>query len=300
MFATGLLGLFLGGEFLVRGAVGIARRLSVPPLVIGLTVVGFGTSMPELLVSIQAALAGAPALAIGNVVGSNIANILLILGLTAVILPVPIRFADTKPDIAVVIGSSLVLWLLLLGETIRIWQGFCLFAGLIAYLYVSIRPGRKAPEPDLPQQDGHFGKNAALALGGLVLLLIGARLLVDSASEIARTFGVSDAVIGLSIVAIGTSLPELATSALAALRGHSEIAVGNILGSCVFNILGILGLTAVVAPIPVDPRFAHVDMWIALAAALAMLWFAAGPGRVSRASGAVLLAGYAAYMALLA
>ncbi len=300
IFVAGLIGLFFGGEFLVRGAVGIARRLSVPPLVIGLTVVGFGTSAPELLVSVQAALAGSPDLAIGNVIGSNIANILLILGLTALILPVPMPISDTRRDFAVMIGSSFVLWALLLGDVIWRWQGIVLVLCLALYLYVSIRAGKAAPSEDLPAISGTLAKNLLIALGGLVVLLIGARFLVDSASEIARTFGVSEAVIGLSIVAVGTSLPELATSALAALRGHSEIAVGNILGSCIFNILGILGVTALVAPIPVDPRFAHVDMWIALAATLAMLWFAARPGHVGRAGGTVLVAAYAAYLLMLA
>ncbi len=300
MFVLGLIGLFFGGEFLVRGAVGIARRLSVSPLVIGLTVVGFGTSAPELLVSVQAALADAPDLAVGNVIGSNIANILLILALTAVIMPVPMRIADTRRDFAVMIGASLVLWALLLGDVIWRWQGIVLVLGLALYLYVSIRAGRAAPDEDLPEISGTLGKSLLVALGGLVVLLIGARFLVESASEIARTFGVSEAVIGLSIVAVGTSLPELATSALAALRGHSEIAVGNIIGSNIFNILGILGVTAIVAPIPTDPRFASVDMWVALAAALAMLYIAVRPGNVSRAGGAALLVAYAAYMALLA
>lgn len=300
MFVAGLCGLLFGGEFLVRGAIGIARRFSVPPLVIGLTVVGFGTSMPELLVSVQAALAGAPALAIGNVVGSNIANILLILGLTALILPPPIAIADTRRDFAVMIGATVVLWALLLGGTIWQWQGAVLVAGLALYIYVSIRSGKAATEADLPPAAVNLGLNVLLTLGGLIVLMIGARLMVESATGIARTYGVSEAVIGLTIVAVGTSLPELATSALAALRGHSDIAVGNIIGSNIFNILGIIGLTAIVTPIPVEARFAQVDMWIALAAVLAMLYFAVRPGRVSRWGGAALLAGYAAYLALLA
>ncbi len=300
MFVAGLCGLFFGGEFLVRGAIGIARRFSVPPLVIGLTVVGFGTSMPELLVSVQAALAGAPALAIGNVVGSNIANILLILGLTALILPPPIAIADTRRDFAVMIGVTVALWALLLGSTIWRWQGVILVVGLGLYLHMSLRSGKSVDETDLPPVTVSLGRSVLLALGGLVVLMIGARLLVDSATEIARTFGVSEAVIGLTIVAIGTSLPELAVSALAALRGHSDVAVGNIVGSNIFNILGIIGLTAILAPIPVDARFAQIDMWIALGAALWMLYFAVRPGRVSRGGAAALLAGYAAYPVLLA
>ena len=300
LFALGLVGLFLGGEFLVRGSVGIAQRLVIPPLIIGLTVVGFGTSMPELLVSVQAALAGAPDIAIGNVIGSNIANVLLILGLTALVLPVPISFERTKRDFIVVVAASLVLWGILFGGMVFRWQGVGLVTALLIYLTVSIRAGKEVEHEALDVPSAALGLSPLIALGGLVVLIIGAKLLVESASEIARDFGVSEAVIGLSIVAIGTSLPELATSAMAALRGHSEIAVGNIVGSCIFNILGILGITAIVEPIPVDPRFAHLDMGVAVAAMLAMLWFAIRPGQVGRAGGAVLLAGYAAYMVLLA
>lgn len=300
MFLAGIVGLFFGGEFLVRGAVGIARRLSVPPMVIGLTVVGFGTSTPELLVSVQAALAGAPDLAIGNVVGSNIANILLILGLTAVIMPVPMRFADTRRDFAVMIAVTLVLWAILYGGMIWRWQGLLLFAALVVYVLVSIRSGRAAGAEDIPAAPKSLGLSLAEALGGLVALIVGANLLVTSASEIARAFGVSEAVIGLTIVAVGTSLPELATSVMAALRRHSEIAVGNIIGSNIFNILGILGVAAIVTPIPADLRFARIDLPVALAAALAMLVLAARPGRVGRAGGAALLLAYAVYIAVFA
>jgi len=296
----GLIVLVLGAEFLVRGAVRLAEGFGVSPLLIGLTVVGFGTSTPELLVSVQAAMAGAPAIAIGNVIGSNIANILLILGLTALILPVPVSFPDTRRDFAVAIGATLVLWAMLLGGTIWRWQGLMLIAGLALYLFQCFRSGSTAGEADLPAAGASMAKSLLLALGGLVVLMIGARLLVESASDIARTFGVSEAVIGLSIVAIGTSLPELATSALAAMRGHSEIAVGSILGSCIFNLLGILGVTAILAPIPVDPRFAQLDIAAALAAALAMLYLAAIRGGVGRIGGVLLLLSYAGYMVTLA
>ncbi|MCB1400161.1 MAG: calcium/sodium antiporter [Rhodobacteraceae bacterium] len=298
MFAAGLAGLFLGGEFLVRGAVGIARGFRVPPFVIGLTVVGFGTSAPELLVSIQAALEGAPDLAIGNVIGSNIANILLILGLSALILPVPISMRESWRDFAVLVGATALFWALLLGGEIGRPQGALLIALLFGYLVLCLRGPRGAANTDAaPALPGWA--NLGLTLGGLAALMIGARLLVTSATELARDFGVSEAVIGLTIVAIGTSLPELATSVVSALRGHSEIAVGNILGSCIFNILCIVGLTALVAPIPVDPRFARLDMVVAAAATLAMIGLAARAGRTGRAAGAMLLAAYAAYLAVL-
>jgi cation:H+ antiporter len=300
MFVLGLVGLFFGGEFLVRGAVGIARKLSVPPLVIGLTVVGFGTSTPELLVSVQAALAGAPAIAIGNVIGSNIANILLILGLTAIIMPVAMPIAETKRDFVVMISATLVLWAILIGGTVWLWQGLLLIAALAGYLFASFRGQTSPSDSDLPASTNSFLYSMLFVLAGLAALIVGAKFLVDSASEIARDFGVSEAVIGLSVVAVGTSLPELATSALAALRAQSQIAVGNILGSNIFNILGILGVTALVAPIPVDPRFAELDIMIALAAALAMLGFAVFPVRINRIGGGLLMTAYAGYMVLLA
>jgi cation:H+ antiporter len=300
MFVLGLVGLFFGGEFLVRGAVGIARKLSVPPLVIGLTVVGFGTSTPELLVSVQAALAGAPAIAIGNVIGSNIANILLILGLTAIIMPVAMPIAETNRDFVVMISATLLLWAILLGGTVWHWQGLLLVTALGGYLFASFRGQTSPADSDLPASTNSFLYSMLFVLAGLAALIVGAKFLVDSASEIARDFGVSEAVIGLSVVAVGTSLPELATSALAALRAQSQIAVGNILGSNIFNILGILGVTALVAPIPVDPRFAELDIMIALAAALAMLGFAVFAGRINRIGGGLLMTAYAGYMVLLA
>ncbi|MCB2117588.1 MAG: calcium/sodium antiporter [Rhodobacteraceae bacterium] len=298
MFALGLAGLFVGGEFLVRGAVGLARRLGISPLVIGLTVVGFGTSTPELLVSLQAALAGSPAIAIGNVVGSNIANILLILGVTALIMPVPMRLADTRRDFAVMIGVTLLLWALLFGAVITAWQGAFFVILLGAYLWFSLRSTQAAPEDHPPATQKPVWRSVLEAAGGLILLMVGARFLVESATEIARAFGISEAVIGLTIVAVGTSLPELAASAMAAYRKHPEIAVGNILGSNIFNILAILGVTAMIYPIPVDPRFARLDMPAAMAAALAMLALAALAGRVSRLGGAALIAGYAGYLAV--
>ncbi len=300
LFLAGLVGLFFGGEFLIRGAVGVARRLHVPPLVIGLTIVGFGTSTPELLVSLQAALSGAPSLAIGNVIGSNIANILLILGLSSMIAVVPMRFADMRRDFAVMIGATLLLWLMIAGGMVTRLEGAVLSAALGLYLWISLKDTAGSAPPEDGLVTAPLWKSIAIAIAGLVILMIGARLLVHSSTEIARAFGVSEAVIGLTIVAIGTSLPELATSIVAALRRHPEIAVGNILGSNIFNILGILGITALVTPIPVEPRFVGLDMALALAAALAMLGFAVLGGRIGRIGGGALLAGYAGYIGLMA
>lgn len=297
VFGAGLLALFFGGDFLVRGAVGIARRFHVPPLVIGLTIVGFGTSTPELLVSLQAALAGTPAIAIGNVVGSNIANILLILGVSALIAPVGIRFGDLPREFAVMIGATLLLWVLMVGGHLVRAEGALLVAGLGVYLALCLRDkAEPAPEgthvPPLWQ-------TAVYALGGLLTLMLGARFLVASATEIARDYGISEAVIGLTIVAIGTSLPELATSVVAAFRRQADIAVGNILGSNIFNILGILGATALVTPVPIEPRFVRLDLGLALAAALALLALSATAGRIGRRAGGGLLAAYGGYLALM-
>lgn len=308
MFAAGLVGLFVGGEFLIRGSVAVAQRLMVPPLIIGLTIVGFGTSTPELLVSLQAALAGSPAIAIGNVVGSNIANILLILGLAALIAVVPMPLAPMRRDYVAMFAATLMLWAMLLSGSVTRLFGAVLLAGIGLYVWQALKGARSsgAKEPDIDPAIAAAAvapplwKSLPGVLAGLVILMVGARLLVDSATGIARTFGVSEAVIGLTIVAVGTSLPELATSILAAIRRQPEIAVGNILGSNIFNIFAILGVTAMISPIPVDPRFARLDMTFAFAAALAMLGFAALRGKVGRIGGAGFLAGYAGYLALVA
>lgn len=297
LFLAGLAGLVIGGEFLIRGAVGIAQRYHVPPLVIGLTIVGFGTSTPELLVSLQAALDGAPALAIGNVVGSNIANILLILGLSALIIPFTLDFPTLRRDFAIMIGATVVLWLMLGGSVLSRFEGLILLAGLGGYLWLSLNGPRDIP--DEPPLTRPVWQSALMALAGLVILMAGAKAMVFSATEFARAFGVSEAVIGLTIVAVGTSLPELAASIMAALRRHPELAIGNILGSNIFNILGILGVTATVTPIPVDARFVGFDIGLALAAALAFLALAVLPGRVGRIAGSGLVASYSGYLVLL-
>ena len=298
LFLAGLILLIVGGEGLVRGASGIARHFRLSPMVIGLTIVGFGTSAPELLVSLEAALTGQPGLAIGNVVGSNIANLLLILGISAVIAPLAIPMKKMYRDFGFMLGAMALLWIMLLDGMIGRVDGAILFVGLIVFLGMAFFSGEVEPLDDqpLPSQ----GLAWAMTLGGLVGLVLGAGLLVDSASTIARTFGVSEAVIGLSIVAIGTSLPELTTSIIAALRKETEIAVGNVVGSNVFNVFGILGTTALVTPIPAEPRFAQVDMvWMGAATALLLL-AAFRLGTLPRWLGMGFLLIYLGYMALMA
>ncbi len=298
LFVLGLVALFFGGEYLVRGATAIAKHFRLSPMVIGLTIVGFGTSAPELLVSIQAAMAGQPAIAIGNVLGSNIANILLILGISALIAPLIIPVRKLWRDLGFMLLATAVIWVMLLDGSVTRFDGLLLVAGLIIFLATAFLTGKveveEANEGDIPQW-----KAWAMTLGGLVVLVIGARLLVDSSTEIARAFGISEAVIGLTIVAVGTSLPELATSVIAAIRKQTEIAVGNIVGSNIFNIFGILGTTALIAPIPADPRFASVDMpWVA-GAAIGLTVLAFVLGGLPRIAGALLLAAYAGYVALI-
>lgn len=296
LFATGLVGLFLGGEVLIRGAVGVARHYHVSPLIIGLTIVGFGTSAPELLVSVQSALAGVPDIAVGNVVGSNIANILLILGTGAMIAVVPIQFGRMIRDFVAMLGATVLVWVLMLNGALGRAEGAVLVAGLAVYMWLCLRNAAGAHPPEIDEPVRPLWQSAAMALAGLVILAIGARLLVFSATDIARSFGVSEAVIGLTIVAVGTSLPELATGILAAIRKHGDLAVGNVLGSNVFNLLGILGATALVKPIPIDPRFTTMDLPLALIASLAMAGFAIFAGHVGRIGGVALLIAYAGYV----
>jgi cation:H+ antiporter len=298
MFLAGLLLLIAGGEGLVRGASGIARHFRISPMVIGLTIVGFGTSAPELLVSLEAALTGQPGLAIGNVVGSNIANILLILGISAVMAPLVIPIRKMYRDFGFMLAAMALMWIMLLDGMIGRLDGAILFMGLIGFLAMAFFSGEVEPIDDMPLPSMPLAW--AMTLGGLVGLVLGAGLLVDSASTIARSFGVSEAVIGLSIVAIGTSLPELTTSIIAALRKETEIAVGNVVGSNVFNVFGILGTTALVTPIPAEPRFAQVDMvWMAAATALLVL-AALKLGTLPRWLGLGFLTLYAAYLAMMA
>ena len=298
LFVLGLVALFFGGEYLVRGATAIAKHFRLSPMVIGLTIVGFGTSAPEMLVSVQAAMAGQPAIAIGNVLGSNIANILLILGISALIAPLIIPVRKLWRDLGFMLLATAVIWVMLLDGNVTRLDGTLLVVGLIVFLATAFLTGKVEPEEanegDIPQW-----KAWAMTLGGLVVLVIGARLLVDSSTEIARAFGISEAVIGLTIVAVGTSLPELATSVIAAIRKQTEIAVGNIVGSNIFNIFGILGTTALIHPISADPRFASIDMiWVA-AAAIGLTVLAFILGGLPRIAGAVLLAAYAGYVALI-
>lgn len=310
LFLGGVLGLTIGAELLVRGATRLALLLRISPLVIGLTVVAFGTSAPEFAVSTAAALNGQPDIALGNVVGSNIFNVLAILGATALLAPLAVHHKLVRVDVPVMIGVSVLLWWFARDGVWSRVEGAIAFLGLIAYTVWLIRAGRTAvpaapaggaaPSPLV----GPFVRAMwalALVLCGLVLLVLGSRWFVAGAVQLARRLGVDELVIGLTIVAAGTSLPELATSVWAALRGERDISVGNIVGSNIFNILGVLGLASAVAPagVPVAPAALAFDIPVMLAVAVVCLpMFFTGRG-LARWEGLVLLAYYGAYMTVL-
>ncbi len=323
----GLVLLIAGGELLVRGAVQIASRLGVSPLVIGLTLVGFGTSTPELVTSVQAALADAPGIAYGNIVGSNIANILLIVGAAAVISPMIITSAALKRDgafmLAVAILFAAVSSTMPMGRIV----GAIFLAALGVYIYVAFRQERaEIPERqgagNGPQQEADHGAiydkslalqevdpalappvpntsfvvSALIVLCGLALLLVGGRFLVDGAVALARGFGISETVIGLTIVAFGTSMPEFVTSVVAGLRKQGDVAFGNIVGSNIYNILGIGGTTALIAPGTVPADIVGFDNLVMIGVSIALVAFAWTGLRIARWEGAVLLAGYFVYV----
>lgn len=304
--AAGLAMLAVGGDILVRGAASAARRLGVSPLLIGLTVVGFGTSTPELVTSLQAAFAGSPGIAIGNVVGSNISNVLLILGVTALIAPLAVdQRAFRRDAVMLALATAGLAWAVLQGRLTR-EMGLVAVALLLIYLLVVWMSERRRPDPegdriaDAAREPSKSAPSLWMALpmaaAGIAITVYGAHLLVGGAITVAHDFGVSDTMVGLTIVALGTSLPELVTSLVAALRKQGEVALGNVVGSNLYNILGILGVTAAIKPIDVPPAIARLDVWILAAATAAMILFATRRGRITRGEGLLLVAGYAAYI----
>ncbi len=300
IFAAGMAVLTFGAELLVKGSSRLAAAFGVSPLLVGLTLVAFGTSAPEMAVSVGAVLQDQPDLAIGNVVGSNVFNVLAILGLSALVAPLAIDRQLIRWDVPIMVGASLLVWLMCSDQAVSRFEGGVLFGLLLVYIGWSIWKARSDPTrvseavgdtpPRRPLRDG------LLIIAGLALLIIGSELLLDAAVAIARGFGISELVIGLTIVAAGTSLPELATSVLATLRGQREIAVGNVIGSNIFNIFGVLGLSALVADygLPVAKAAQHVDIPVMVAVAIACLpiFFTR---LISRHEGATLLALYVVY-----
>lgn len=298
--------LTVGGEALIRGSLAAAKRLGVSPLLSGLVIVGFGTSAPELVVSVNAAIEGRPDIAIGNVVGSNIGNIFLILGVCALITPLAVKPLALRRDAVTVVVASILFLVLVGGSALGRVDAAIFLGALAAYLVWAYWSERyhAAPSGELHQAEAEelstvpksvLWTVVAVVLG-LLLLIVGSQVLLMGAIGIAAHFGVPEAVIGLTLVAVGTSLPELSISVIAAIRRHADVAVGNILGSNIFNLLGILGLSALLQPLPVHARILHFDQWVMLGTSLLLLLFLCTGRHLSRAEGGVLLMGYGIYV----
>lgn len=315
LIAAGLAALFYGADWLVKGAVRIAQALGVPALVIGLTLVAFGTSMPEFIVSMTAAFRQNSDIALGNVVGSNVANIGLILGVVGLFFPIFVNSQVLRREVPQMLAISLIVWFFAWDGQIAQWEGVLLFIGVLLFTYYSYYTARRATRTDAElatvaeieefiesEGDAPANVNFALESGravlGIIILMLGAQWLVEGATFIARTFGISELVIGLTLVAVGTSLPELATSLVSALRKEDDISVGNIVGSNIFNLLAVLGGTSAVRAVNVDIVSRTVDFPVMIGFSLVLVplfW----NGKMARWQGALLLLAYVGYCAYL-
>ncbi len=300
--------LLLAGDALVRGAVNLALRLGIPALIVSLTIVAFGTSAPELLISVQAILDGVPSIAVGNVVGSNTANILLVLGIPALFAVMHTSQHDTRSNYMQMLAATVLFIVLCSFGTLNWISGLILLSGLGAVLFHAVHAVRchRAAE-DASEEDEVEGadpnmswiKIAFFLVVGLIGLPVGANFLIDGATNIARSFHISEAVIGLTLVAVGTSLPELATTVMAALRRQSDVALGNVIGSNVFNLLGIMGIAALIGEIPVDSEFLRFDLWVMLGSSLLLVPFVFLKKDIGLKTGLGLSFIYAAYVMML-
>lgn len=305
LLVIGLVILVSGGEFLVRGASSIALRVQISPLVIGLTIVAFGTSAPELFISVQSAMQGSPDLAMGNVVGSNICNLALVLGVTAIIFPVPVQKDSIRIDWPMTMGSSVLLYLLVQDLMLSYLEGVIFVLILTAYsTFVIVKSRRKnkagkdiLEEADLPAEPSKsVWKDVAFIVLGTVALAFGSEWFVDGAKALAINFGVSERVIGITVLALGTSLPELVTATVAAFRKATDIAVGNLMGSNIFNILSILGITSIIQPVEVSSVIVGEDMLWMLAITLIILPMMLIKKKITRVEGLIILIFYGYYI----
>ena len=305
MSLVGLVILLLSGDLLVRGAVNLSLRLGVPAMIVSLTIVAFGTSAPELLIAISAVDDGASGIAIGNVIGSNIANVLLVLGMPALLSTLDFSECDTRRDFYIMLGATVVFIALAATGQFGWWQGAILLIMLAGFLGSAVWRAKcqtgasSTDEDDLESLDPELPmwKVLGFLLLGLIGLPMGADILVDNAVYIARTYGISEEIIGLTLIAIGTSLPELATTVMAGLRNQAEVALGNVIGSNIFNLLGIIGVTTLFDEIYVSSSFFALDIWVMLASALVLIPFVFLKWRMARPIGALFLGAYTLYLA---
>lgn len=303
---AGLLLLVFAGDALVRGAVSLALKLGIPAFIVSLTVVAFGTSAPELLVAVQSALEGAPGIAFGNVVGSNTANILLVLGVPAMLFGMDPRGSDTRRSYLIMLGVSVLFIALCFGGTFYVWQGALLLGVLTWTIWDAIRSGRKEGQSQPVDEEiegadvGMSGLHLAMFLGaGLIGLPLGAHFLIAGAVDIAKAWGLSEAVIGLTIVAIGTSLPELATTVMAAMKRQADVALGNVIGSNMFNILAIMGVASFFGPLEVPAELLRLDLWVMLVSSILLIPFVFKGMQFSRPIGIALTGLYGLYLAII-
>jgi cation:H+ antiporter len=300
----GFVYLLMGGDLLVRGALGLARESKIPPMVVGLTVVAMGTSAPELMVSSVSALTGFPGIAVGNIIGSNIANVLLVIGVPVLIHPIVCDQAGLGKQTGLMVAVSVLFIVLCIFQPVTFWEGILLVSLLGGFLFLATRGSDMVPtlddaEEELERVLGLPGKSHTIVMFiilGIIALPLGADLVVEGAAGLAANWGVSEAVIGLSLIALGTSLPELSTTVIAALHKSSDVAIGNVVGSNVFNILAIFGITALLTDIPVDPDFLALDVWIMLGSSVLLLLFVLFKATIGKVWGLALLAAYLGYM----
>jgi len=308
LLGLGIVFLIIAGDWMVRGAAALARHWGVPALIVGLTIVAFGTSAPELVVGVQAVLQGAGQLAAGNVIGSNIANVLLALGLPALIMAIPTNMTGVARNTLVCLFATILfITLAFINSPLVMWQGGILFAGIIIYLFWMFRLSKAGiHDPILDEmteiEEGEDGLPTNVWVSflyvvvGIIGLVVGGKLIVDNAVLIAGAMGVSETIIGLTIVAIGTSLPEIATVVVASYRGHSEVAIGNVLGSNVFNLCAVMGATALTGPVLIEPQLLTFDVWVMLASSAALLVFVLRRQPIGKFTGVIFLIGYILYM----
>ena len=297
LIIAGFVLLFLGGELLLRGSIALAKRFQLSNLLIGAVVIGFGTSTPELSASISAALKGAPDIALGNVIGSNTANVFLIAGMAGLLCPLKIPYANVHRDVVMMIVSSVMLVVMMWFETLDMITGVIFLLTLAGYIIWSFQSSDDDCDNEaISAKTYSTGMAFVLLAVGIATLTGGAALLVDGVIGVARRFGISEAIIGLTVVAVGSSLPELATAIISSIQKQSEMVLGNIIGSSIFNVLAILGVTALIQPIPVSPQMMAFDVWVMIAATLLLTLLIVMGIKIGRRIGSLMVMGYLSYV----